>query len=37
MLKRMYPEHADKLTGGSVNYSELVYDNDADTNLTSFL
>ena len=24
MLKRMYPEHADKLTGGSVNYSELV-------------
>lgn len=33
MLKRMYPEHADKLTGGSVNYSELVYDNDADAQL----
>jgi len=27
-LKRKYPDKADKLRGGSINYSELVYEND---------
>ncbi len=28
ILKRLYPEKADKLKGGSINYSELVLEND---------
>ena len=28
VLKRLYPEKADKLKGGSINYSELVLEND---------
>ena len=28
VLKRMFPDKADRLTGSSINYSELVYSND---------
>lgn len=28
ILKRMFPKKAEKLSGSSINYSELVYDND---------
>lgn len=33
MLKRMFPSKADKLSGGQVNYSELVYKNDYNTRI----
>lgn len=35
ILKRDYPEYADKLSGGSINHSELVYDNDRDSNISN--
>lgn len=31
-LKRLFPEKADKLSGGNVNFGELVHENNRDTN-----
>lgn len=33
ILKRFFPEKSDKLHGGSVNYSELVYENNKNANI----
>lgn len=33
ILKRLYPSKKDKLSGSSVNYTELVYENDVNSNI----
>lgn len=32
-LRREFPAHASKLVGGNINYGELVYDNNKDSNV----
>lgn len=34
-LKRIFPDKADRLTGGRINYSELVYENDKNANVNN--
>lgn len=34
-LKRAFPHHAENLSGGDINYGELVYENNKDANLDS--
>ena len=33
VLKRLYPSKKDKLSGSSINYTELVYENDVNSNI----
>lgn len=33
LIKRLFPEKAEKLMGGDINYSELVHDNDKNANV----
>ena len=34
-LKRMFPKHAERMEGAQVNYSELVYDNNRNANVSN--
>ena len=34
-LKRIFPDKAERLTGGRINYSELVYENDKNANVNN--
>ena len=35
VLKRLFPDKADKLSGGDINYGELVYENNKNANINN--